>query len=137
MRKPEPLFFDSMWSLWRPHARKTDGRKLARETFAKHVREGADPEDIYLGAAWFLRTMKERDREFIPLSSTWMNRGTYEDDCVLERERMARMAAIEPRPSNVVPILQSAPPEPVERKSEAERAAHFEALRAKLRSNQS
>lgn len=127
MKKAEPPFFPDFWSLWRPHARKTDGRKLARETFAKHVRAGADPEDIVLGAAWFLRTMKERDREFIPLSSTWMNRGSYEDDCILERQRIAAMEQAK-RPDNVVQMTHPRP-------SEEERAAHVERMRAKLRGN--
>jgi hypothetical protein len=123
----EPQGFPTFWEIWRPHARKTDGRKLARETFAKHVRSGADPEDIILGAAWFLRTMKERDREFIPLSSTWMNRGSYEDDCILERQRIAAIEQAK-RPDNVVQMTQPRP-------SEAERAAHVERMRAKLRGN--
>ena len=101
----EPEGFPAFWDLWSPHKRKTDGRKLARETFAKHVRSGADPEDIINGAAWFLRTMKERDREFIPLSSTWMNRGTYEDDCILERKRIDALARAK-RPDNVVDLAQ-------------------------------
>lgn len=112
----EPEGFPDFWALWSPHKRKTDGRKLARETFAKHVRAGADPEDIIYGAAWFLRTMKERDREFIPLSSTWMNRGSYEDDCILERQRIEAMEQVK-RSDNVVHMDQ------VERPSEQERAA--------------
>jgi hypothetical protein len=132
----EPQGFPTFWEIWRPHARKTDGRKLARETFAKHVRSGADAEDIIHGAAWFLRTMKERDREFIPLSSTWMNRGTYEDDCILERQRIAailereRNAAME-QVKRLDNVVQMNPPRP----SEAERAAHVERMRAKLRGN--
>lgn len=137
MRKHEPPFFDAFWSLWKPHARKTDGRKLARETFAKHVREGADPEDIAFGAAWFLRTMKERDREFIPLSSTWMNRGSYEDDCILERARIEKMAAIEARPSNVLPMRQIEPQAAIIKPTEAERAAAVERARGLLRGQQS
>jgi len=127
MKQAEPPLFPDFWTLWAPHKRKTDGRKLARETFAKHVRSGADPEDIVYGAAWFLRTMKERDREFIPLSSTWMNRGSYEDDCILERQRMEKLADIEarsvqyPKPNNVVHVASSRP-------SEAERAAHVAKL---------
>lgn len=113
----EPEGFAEFWSQWRPHARKTDGRKLARETFARHVASGADPEDIVLGAAWFLRTMKERDREFIPLSSTWMNRGSYEDDCVFERQRIEKLEQVK-RPANVVQMTQS-----VDRPPEDERAA--------------
>lgn len=126
----EPEGFAEFWELWRSHKRKNDGRGLARETFAKHVRAGVDPEDIILGAAWFLRTMKERDREFIPLSSTWMNRGLYEDDCVFERKRLEAMTkAI--RPDNVVHMAQSSTHKP----SEAERAAAVERARATLRGN--
>lgn len=126
MKKAEPPFFPDFWSLWRPHARKTDGRKLARETFAKHVREGANPEDIVLGAAWFLRTMKERDREFIPLSSTWMNRGSYEDDCILERKRMDAMRQAGRTAANN--DTQTAPKPDYEA-----RAAHVEQMKAKMR----
>ena len=128
MRK-EPDGFPEFWSIWRPFARKTDGRGLARETFAKHVRAGADPQDIINGAAWFLRTLKERDREFIPLSATWMNRGTYEDDCILEAKRIE--AIQQPREaSNVVEMVPAAP-----RATEEERAAHVERMKMKLRGN--
>lgn len=124
----EPEGFAEFWELWRPHKRKNDGRGLARETFAKHVRAGVDPEDIILGAAWFLRTMKERDREYIPLSSTWMNRGLYEDDCVFERKRIE---AMQPRQAGNVVEMAPAPSKP----SEAERAAAVERARAQLRGN--
>ena len=122
----EPEVFPAFWDLWRPHARKTDGRKLARETFAKHVRAGADPEDIVYGAAWFLRTMKERDREFIPLSSTWMNRGSYEDDCILERKRIDAMRQAERTPAN---NDERAHPKP----DYEARAAQVERMKAKMR----
>jgi hypothetical protein len=104
VKKPiqEPEGFAAFWNLWRPHARNTDGRGLARETFAKHVRAGADPEDIVLGAAWFLRTMKEKDREFIPLSSTWLNRGSYEDLCEHERKYQDALSG-----ANVVQMQQA------------------------------
>lgn len=123
--KKEPDGFAEFWSLWRPHARKTDGRKLARETFAKHVRAGAEPQDIVLGAAWFLRTMKEKDRDFIPLSSTWMNRGTYEDDCELERRRLTAMERAKPQ-DNVVHMGRPKP-------DYEARAAQVQGARARLR----
>lgn len=122
----EPQGFQTFWEMWRPHARKTDGRKLARETFAKHVRAGADPEDIVLGAAWFLRTMKERDREFIPLSSTWMNRGSYEDDCILERQRIEGLRQAERKAANT--DIQEQP-----KPDYAARAAQVEQMKAKMR----
>lgn len=122
----EPQGFPEFWALWSPHKRKTDGRKLARETFAKHVRAGADPEDIIYGAAWFLRTMKERDREFIPLSSTWMNRGSYEDDCILERQRIDGLKQAERKAANT--DIQEQP-----KPDYAARAAQVEQMKAKMR----
>ena len=88
--KQEPDGFADFWSLWRPNMRHTDGRKLARDTFAKLVSGGACPQDIVDGARYFLRNMKEREREFIPLSSTWLNRGAYEDFAESERAFQAR-----------------------------------------------
>lgn len=126
--KPEPQGFPEFWAIWKPYARKTDGRGLARETFAKHVRSGADPKDIINGAAWFLRTLKERDREYVPLSSTWMNRGTYEDDCILEAKRLAALEQVK-SPANVVQMVQP------KRPPEEERAAHVERMKMKLRGN--
>lgn len=90
--KQEPDGFADFWSLWRPNMRHTDGRKLARDTFAKLVSGGACPQDIVDGARYFLRNMKERDREFIPLSSTWLNRGAYEDFAESERAFQARQS---------------------------------------------
>ncbi|MBS0257239.1 MAG: hypothetical protein JSR13_05925 [Proteobacteria bacterium] len=84
--------FIQFWECWRPHARHTDGRGLARETFSKHVKNGADPQDIIDGARYFFRSMKERDKEYVPLSSTWMNRSSYEDLAEQERAYQRRVA---------------------------------------------
>lgn len=99
-RKEEPTGFPDFWDVWRPHARHTDGRGLARDAFAKLVKNGADPQDIIDGAKFFFRTMKEKDREFVPLSSTWLNRQAFEDLAEQERnyerqlqERIAKRAA--------------------------------------------
>lgn len=92
-RSPEPEGFSEFWDIWRPRARHTDGRGLARDTFTKHVRAGANPQDIIDGARCFFRTMKDKDREFVPLSSTWMNRGAYEDMATLERAYQLRISA--------------------------------------------
>lgn len=103
--KQEPEGFAEFWALWRPNARHTDGRGLARETFAKHIRAGADPQDIVYGAKCFFRTMKERDREFVPLASTWINREAYIDLAVLERQREQRMQEREEPAASVVVSL--------------------------------
>lgn len=105
-RTEEPEGFDSFWQIWRPHARHTDGRGLARETFAKHIKAGSAAQDMIDGARYFFRTMKERDREFVPLSSTWLNRGAYEDMAEMERAYQERIQSrpVE-QPSSVVVSL--------------------------------
>jgi hypothetical protein len=96
--------FIEFWDVWRPHARHTDGRGLARDVFFDHVRAGADPRDIVDGAKCFIRTMREKDRDFIPLSSSWLNRNSYEDLAEQERTYQERVAAAQARADNVVPM---------------------------------
>jgi hypothetical protein len=93
--RQEPEGFADFWAIWRPHARHTDGRGLARETFAKLVKNGADPQDIIDGARCFFRTMKDRDKDYVPLSSTWLNREPYID--LAEQERTYQAAVNERR----------------------------------------
>ena len=103
--------FVRFWDTWRPHARQNDGRGLARDCFLKHVGNGADPKAIVDGARCFFRTMKDRDREFVPLSATWLNRGAYEDLAIQERAYQDRKNT-----GNVVPINRPiivTDPEPV------------------------
>lgn len=114
--RQEPELFPEFWAIWRQHARHTDGRGLAREAFAKHVKAGADPQDIVDGAKYFFRTMKERDREFVPLSATWINRQAYEDMAEAERAIVQRIAERQQQSANVIPIQQ--PQESPERKAE-------------------
>jgi hypothetical protein len=94
VRIPEPEGFEDFWNCWRPHARHTDGRGLARETFRKHVLNGALPQDIIDGAKWFIRNLSARDREYVPLSSTWLNRETWADLCERERAFQERQASV-------------------------------------------
>lgn len=91
VRIPEPEGFAEFWSIWLPHARHTDGRGLARETFRRHLLNGAMPEDIIDGARWFLRSMTDRDRQYVPLASTWLNREAYIDLCEKERAYQDRL----------------------------------------------
>ncbi len=92
VRTPEPLGFNEFWQEWRKIARHTDGRGLARETFRKHILNGAEPQDIIDGCRWFIRNLSERDKEYVPLSSTWLNRGSFEDACEKERAFQARQS---------------------------------------------
>jgi hypothetical protein len=106
-----PEFVEFWEGVWRSHARHTDGRGLARDVFFEHVRAGADPRDIIDGAKCFIRTMREKDRDFIPLSSSWLNRNSYEDLAIAERAYQERVAEAKGRAANVVPLSQSIDPE--------------------------
>lgn len=99
----EPEGFSDFWNLWRPVSRNTDGRGLARETFRKHLLNGAEPQDIIDGAAWFIRNLTEKTRDYVPLSATWLNRESYLDLCDKERAYQAHLQASQAQ-ENVVPI---------------------------------
>lgn len=106
MRKvatPEPEGFVEFWSIWQPMARHTDGRGLAREAYRKHILNGALPEDIIDGARWFMRGVK--DKQFVPLSATWLNREPWPDLCEQERTYQERVA--ERGKGNVTPIRRT------------------------------
>lgn len=109
IRTPEPEGFGEFWAEWRQIARHTDGRGLARDTYAKHLAAGAEPEDIVDGARWFARNLSERDRNgFVPLSATWLNREAYADFAQKERAFRDRQAE---RAANVVAMPQPSLPE--------------------------
>jgi hypothetical protein len=99
VREQEPEGFPEFWNCWRPHMRRNDGRGDARKAYRNHIRDGAMPEDILDGAKAFLREMPEKDRAYIPLAATWLNREAYLDWADKEREYQARLAA---RAENVV-----------------------------------
>ena len=90
LAEQEPEGFSQYWAVWLPIARRNDGRGLAREAYRKHILNGAEPQDIIDGAAWYVRSLTERDREYVPLSATWLNRCAYEDLCLKERAWQAR-----------------------------------------------
>lgn len=107
-RTDESQEFCIFWEqIWRKHARHTDGRGLARDAFNKLVKHGAEPQDIIDGAKWFFQTMKEKDRDYVPLSATWLHRQSYEDLAeqyrAHEARKQERQRPQEPSP-NVVNI---------------------------------
>lgn len=121
--------FVEFWTAWKPHARHTDGRGDARDTFFKHVNAGVDPRDIVDGAKYFIRTMKERDREYIPLAASWINKRSYEDMAEAERALQQR---VEQRPlaANVVELKPQQQESPERR---AEMAARLREVAAGMR----
>ena len=105
-REQEPEGFEEFWNCWRPHMRHTDGRGDARKAYRKHVLEGAEPADIIDGAKAFLRSLSERDKPYIPLAASWINKEAYADWAEKEREFQRRQ---EGRGQNVVsmPVSRS------------------------------
>lgn len=99
----ETPHFLTFWSQWQPHMRQTDGRGLAREAFLKQVWEGANPQDIVDGAAYFLRTLK--DKAFIPLAATWIHRESFEDLAEEERRYQSRIQERSQPSDNVVRMV--------------------------------
>ena len=92
VRTLEPEGFTEFWAIWQPIARRNDGRGLARNAFRKHILDGAEPADLIDAARYYVRGLKEKDLPFVPLSSTWLNRGIYVDACLKEREYQATLA---------------------------------------------
>lgn len=128
--RTEPEGFPEYWLIWKPYARHTDGRGLAREAFAKHVKAGACPQDIIDGAKYFFRTMKDKDRDYVPLSATWLNRGSYEDSAEAERALQQKLRERVISQPNVI-ALQQPKEDPVKR---AEMAARFREVANRMRS---
>lgn len=80
--RQEPTGFETLWKLWLPYARKTDGRGKARPTYIKWLEAGADPQDMLDGAQWHLRSLSERDRPYINLLSVYLNSERWMDELV-------------------------------------------------------
>lgn len=105
-REQEPEGFAEFWSIWRPHMRHTDGRGDARKAYRKHVLDGAEPADIIDGAKAFIRSLTERDKPYIPLAASWINKEAYADWAERERDYQKRLAE---KATNVVsmPVSRS------------------------------
>lgn len=102
---PEPEGFETLWLLWREHARKSDGRGKARSTYRKWILDGADPQDILDGARWHLRSLSDEDRKFIQLLSVYLNSEKWLDECEKERAYQERLQEQQSRASeNVISI---------------------------------
>ena len=101
--------FKAFWAVWQPHMRHTDGRGDAREAFRKHILMGADPQDIIDGATGFFRFMQEKDKPYVPLAASWLNKEAYADWAVKERAYQARMAerSVQPQPKPSEPVVNT------------------------------
>lgn len=112
--------FIAFWDAWRPFMRQTDGRGDARDTFFKHVWAGVDPRDIVDGAKCFLRTLKER--EYIPLAASWINKRAYEDLALQERAYQARYTSHQSNVVSMAPADRLRAHEPINAERRAELA---------------
>lgn len=119
----EPEGFVEFWNEWRPVMRHTDGKGLARDAYRKQILNGAEPQDILDGATWFIRNLKERDREFVPLSQTWLNRECYADLCEMERTFQAKVQANKERADNTVVQMRDHPRREIQVTPEAKQLA--------------
>ena len=112
--------FIAFWDAWRPFMRQTDGRGDARDTFFKHVWAGVDPRDIVDGAKCFLRTLKER--EYIPLAASWINKRAYEDLAIQERAYQTRYTSHQSNVVHMAPVDRQPVHEPINAERRAELA---------------
>lgn len=119
----DPEGFDQLWSLWRDHARKTDGRGKARPTYRKWLLEGAEPADILDGARWHIRSMKDDERPFIQLLSVYLNSEKWMDECEKERAFQTRQAERQSVQTNVTPIRAQLPENHFSRQWERRKAS--------------
>jgi hypothetical protein len=109
VREAPPEGFDTLWKLWLPHARKSDGPGKARPTYRKWLLEGAEPADILDGARYHLRTMKAEERPYIQLLSVYLNSERWVDECEQERAYQRRLQERQNGQENVVSIRPQLP----------------------------
>ena len=127
VKTAEPEGFPEFWQVWSPHRRHTDGRGDARNTYRKHILMGALPEDIIDGAKGFFRFMAEKDKPYVPLAASWLNKEAYSDWCEQERAYHRRLA--EREQTNVVQMTRAALPDNhFSKRWEAMQAAKKEAM---------
>jgi len=136
LHEHEPEGFERLWKLWLPHSRKSDGRGKARPTYRKWLLNGADPQDIFDGASWHIRSLKPEERPYIQLLSVYLNDERWADECELERAHKAKIAEAERirderrAQPNVVQIEDHRPV--ITKPSEAERAQQVREARERL-----
>ena len=110
VKTAEPEGFEDFWNVWRPHRRHTDGRGDARNAYRKHILMGAHPEDIIDGAKGFFRFMAEKDKPYVPLAASWLNKEAYADWCEQERAYHRHMTEREQQ-TNVVQMTRAVLPD--------------------------
>ena len=85
----EPEGFEQFWQFWmKIPARDTDARGKARLAYVKQVNNGATPEDLFLGAQWYVNQLK--DRAFVQLAATWLNGEAWIDQAPKQRAWLSR-----------------------------------------------
>lgn len=89
--------FDRFWTEYP----RREGKKGAREKFAKALRDGVDPERI-IAAASAYRDLPGREPRYTKHATTWLNNGCWDDELtprtegtVVDRNRAGLRAALE------------------------------------------
>lgn len=128
--------FVEFWDIWRKHARHTDGRGDARDTFVLHLKAGAPGRDIVDGAKCFIRTMKDKDRDYIPLAASWINKRAYEDLAPQERQHQAKIAEAQVRRVEQIKVAAQEPASAqLSPEKRAEIVARLQSAAAGMRAN--
>ena len=89
--------FDRFWDAYP----RREGKKGAREKFAKALRDGVDPERIIAAAAAY-RDLPGREQRYTKHATTWLNNGCWDDELtprtggtVVDRTRQNLRGALE------------------------------------------
>lgn len=128
--------FVEFWEIWRKHARHTDGRGDARDTFVQHLKAGAPGRDIVDGAKCFIRTMKDKDRDYIPLAASWINKRAYEDLAPQERQHQAKITEAQTRRVEQIKVAAQEPASAqIDPERRAEIAARVRSAAASMRAS--
>lgn len=92
LERIEPEGFVQFYQFWKPHKRHTCNSSDARASYVKALLRGADPAEILDGAKGYITFMPEKDKPYIQLAQTFLNKSIYEDWFDRWREHEKRLA---------------------------------------------
>jgi len=74
--------FEKFWQAWPGRGDASDPKKPAGMIFERHVKNGADPEDMIAGARTLAAKQKASGAEprFNPMAQTWINQERWQDE---------------------------------------------------------
>lgn len=76
-----PVSFDEFWEVYPRRV----GKEAARKAFAKAARS-ADPAVVLAAARTYAKDPNLPEKQFVPYPATWLNRGSWEDEPLPQRD---------------------------------------------------